>query len=158
MDYPLDMENNNLLYVGKRDWQWIDDVAIGIRSPDARAIIQKLQKDGARFLDFLEQHPENIPRSRRFIHCYQSRAKRFVHEYEKMEATGISVGCIQKAKEQLQDGLQKLLVAYQAEYENLLQDDFIDVEAEVRVLDQFLTIEGISPIPDNAPNTDGNST
>lgn len=125
----------------------------------------KMQQVAGNMLHYLEKNPQKIPLAQRFIDYYQDRAVLLVKEYREIEATNLQTAQVQEMKKRMKEALDGLDEAYEEQFGRLLSDQFIDLDAEIKVMQQTMSSEGIqrtadakeerAATGDNAPGLEG---
>ena len=103
----------------------------------------KMQQIAGNMLRYLEKNPQKLPLAQRFIDYYQDRAVLLVRKYREFEATELQTGRVQEMKERMKAALNGLDEAYEEQFERILSDQFIDLDAEIKVMQQALDADGI---------------
>ena len=105
--------------------------------------LKRMQRTAKNLILHLEKHPERIPTAFKFIDYYQDRAVKIVQQYEDLEATELSTDKIRDLKERMKGTLASLDEAYTEQFENVLNDQMLSVDAELKVMEQQLDADGI---------------
>lgn len=148
------------------DCAYIEEARRKIGDVDLSRQLGKMQQVAGNMLRYLEKNPQKIPQAQRFIDYYQDRAVRLVKEYQELEQTELQTGQVQAMKVRMKEALSGLDEAYEEQFERLLRDQFIDLDAEIKVMEQTMDSEGIRrsaevpgekprPSGDNAPGLEG---
>lgn len=145
------------------DCAYIEEARRRIGDVDLSRQLGKMQQVAGNMLRYLEKNPKKIPQAQRFIDYYQDRAVRLVKEYQELEQTELRTGQVQAMKARMKEALSGLDEAYEEQFERLLRDQFIDLDAEIKVMEQTMNSEGIQRSaelpeekpPGNAPGLEG---
>jgi len=105
--------------------------------------LRMLQRTAKNLLNHLEKNPERIALAYKFIDYYQDRAVKIVKQYQELEETHLSTEKIVELKARMKQTLAALEDAYQDQFEHVLNDQIISVDAELTVMEQQLDAEGI---------------
>ena len=105
-----------------------------------------MQQEAARLMNYVEKHPERIAAAGRFIHYYQDRAASLSEQFLELEDTKLDTNQVQQVKERLRDTLVSFDEAYSAEFTKILNNQLLDMDAELTVMQQSLEAEGISNV------------
>ena len=109
--------------------------------------LRLLQRTAKNLLNHLERNPERIALAYKFIDYYQDRAVKIVKQYQELEETHLETDKIEDLKARMKQTLAALDEAYQAQFEHVLNDQIISVDAELTVMEQQLDAEGIERKP-----------
>ncbi len=113
-----------------------------------------MQQEAARLLNYVEKHPERIAAAGRFINYYQDRAASLSEQYSELEETKLETSQVRQVKAQLKETLVSFDEAYSAEFTKIVNNQLLDMEAELTVMQQSLEADGIrngNPRPADEP-------
>lgn len=117
-------------------------ICSGKLGPEADAEIAKMQKTCASILGFVHNHPEQLPRVRRFREYYLPTTRKLLDT-----AQGLGESDTANAAEIRRDItaiLHTLNEAYTKLYDTLLQDVSMDVSTEIDTLEAMLRQDGLT--------------
>ena len=92
----------------------------------------------------LREHPEKIPGARRYIDYYQETAANVLEHYTELRRTGLDTPETEKLLKQSEESIRTLRSAFQMQFEKLLQNEMMDMEADLNLLKKTLYAEGYS--------------
>ncbi len=148
----LEQEQLNLLQESYAkaltDCASIEEARRKIRDVDLSKQLEKMQQISGNMLHYLERNPRKLPLARKFIDYYQDRAALLVLKYQEFEATELQTEQVQEMKERMKSALAGLDEAYEEQFERILRDQFIDLDAELKVMQQTMDADGITPKPE----------
>ena len=125
------------------DYNYLEVARENISDRELSAQLRRLQRTAKNLLNHLEKNPERIALAYKFIDYYQDRAVKIVKQYQELEETQLSTDKIRELKERMKQTLAALDEAYQDQFEHVLNDQIISVDAELTVMEQQLDAEGI---------------
>ena len=131
----------------QKDYLAIDEAEKTLQDGDIRAELAGLQPISVRIMDYMGAHPEKSPLARKFVTYYQDRTAALAKEYLEFEHTGLSTEQVEATKAKIRQTLAAMDEAYTAEVEKLLSDKLLDVDAELKVMEQTLAADGIEDKP-----------
>ncbi|MDY6273204.1 MAG: 5-bromo-4-chloroindolyl phosphate hydrolysis family protein, partial [Selenomonadaceae bacterium] len=140
----------------QRDYLAVEQARHAVKDERLARALAALQPVSARIMGYLRQHPEKIPLARKFIDYYQDRAAQLAAEYQELEATGLVTPQVEETKRHIREVVASFGQVYTASFEKLLTDKLLDVDAELKVMEQTLDAEGIERVPE-AQTADGAS-
>ena len=129
------------------DFNFLEDARKELSDRELSAQLNQLQRTAKNLLTHLEKHPERIALASKFIDYYQDRAVKIVKQYRELEETHLSTDKVQDLKARMKQMLASLDDAYQDQFEHVLNDQIISVDAELTVMQQQLNAEGIETKP-----------
>ena len=130
-----------------QDFNFLEEARQQLSDRELSAQLNRLQRTAKNLLTHLEKHPERIALASKFIDYYQDRAVKIVKQYRELEDTQLSTDKVQDLKDRMKQTLASLDDAYQDQFEHVLNDQIISVDAELTVMQQQLNAEGISTKP-----------
>ena len=125
------------------DFNWLEEARQTLTDKELSAQLRRMQRTAKNLLNHLEKNPERIALAYKFIDYYQDRAVKIVKQYQELEETQLSTDKVQDLKSRMKQTLSALDDAYQDQFEHVLNDQIISVDAELTVMEQQLDAEGI---------------
>ena len=125
------------------DFNFLEEAIGTLSDRDLANQLRRLQATAKNLLTHLEKNPERIALAYKFIDYYQDRAVKIVKQYQELEETHLSTEKIVELKARMRQTLAALEEAYQDQFEHVLNDQIISVDAELTVMEQQLDAEGI---------------
>lgn len=120
----------------KRSMNRINDSEVHAQAEALHAVSEKI-------IGYLTENPDKIHAARQFIDYYQTTAAKLLSRYEGLEATGIFTDDIMRQKADTLEALRTLNTAFAKQYERLISGDMTDTDAEIRLLDKTVKMEGL---------------
>ena len=145
----------DLFAKAQRDYVAIEQTAATASNPALRETVAGLQPIAVRIMDYMEHHPEKITLARKFVTYYQDRTAALVQEFVELEQTGVRTPQVEATMAKIRQTLAAMDEAYTAEFERLLSDKLLDVDAELKVMQQTLAADGIEDKGEAAQQGDG---
>lgn len=93
-------------------------------------------------LKYLTANPEKIPAARRYIDYYQETAANVLEHYTELKESGLSTSESERILSGTRETVSTLKQAFQMQFEKLMQDELMDMEADLKLLKQTLRSEG----------------
>ena len=125
------------------DFNFLEEAKENISDRELKNQIRLLQRTAKNLLNHLEKNPERIALAYKFIDYYQDRAVKIVKQYRELEETHLTTDKIEDLKSRMKQTLAALDDAYQDQFEHVLNDQIISVDAELKVMEQQLDSAGI---------------
>lgn len=125
------------------DFNFLEEAKENISDRELKNQVRLLQRTAKNLLNHLEKNPERIALAYKFIDYYQDRAVKIVKQYQELEETHLSTDKIEDLKVRMKQTLAALDDAYQDQFEHVLNDRIISVDAELKVMEQQLDSAGI---------------
>ena len=127
----------------QQDYLAIDAARHGLKDAAMAQELAALQPISVRIMDYMGAHPEKIATARKFVTYYQDRTAALAKEFAELEQTGVGTPQVEATKEKIRQTLAAMDDAYTAEFGRLLSDKLLDVDAELKVMEQTLAADGI---------------
>jgi len=111
---------------------------------DERAVeeLDRMQKTTQAICDWLEAHPESLPKARRFAEYYIPTTLKLLHTYNDVQGQqGENAEAIRR---DIAGILHTLNQAYDNLYDKLLSDVALDVSSEIAALQGMLANDGLT--------------
>ena len=113
-----------------------------MQDPQAREELEQMQKTAAAICDWLEAHPESLPKARRFAEYYIPTTLKLLHTYNDVQGQqGENAEAIRR---DIAGILHTLNQAYDNLYDKLLSDVALDVSSEIAALQGMLANDGLT--------------
>lgn len=114
-----------------------------INDGEVRAEAENLHAVSEKIIGYLTENPDKIYAARQFIDYYQETAVKLISRYAGLEATGIFTDDIVRQRADSLAALRTLNNAFAKQYEKLLSGDMTDTDAEIRLLEKTVKMEGL---------------
>ena len=108
----------------------------------ARDELAHMQKTAAAICDWLEAHPESLPKARRFAEYYIPTTLKLLHTYNDVQ--GQQGANAESIRRDIAGILHTLNQAFDNLYDNLLSDVAMDVSSEIAALQGMLANDGLT--------------
>ena len=133
---PLNLETaRRFVQVLEKEQQLMQD-------PQAREELEQMQKTAAAICDWLEAHPESLPKARRFAEYYIPTTLKLLHTYNGVQ--GQQGANAESIRRDIAGILHTLNQAFDNLYDNLLSDVAMDVSSEIAALQGMLANDGLT--------------
>ena len=133
---PLNLETaRRFVQVLEKEQQLMQD-------PQAREELEQMQKTAAAICDWLEAHPESLPKARRFAEYYIPTTLKLLYTYNDVQ--GQQGENAENIRRDIAGILHTLNQAFDNLYDNLLSDVAMDVSSEIAALQGMLANDGLT--------------
>ena len=113
-----------------------------MQDAQAREELAAMQKTTAAICDWLEAHPESLPKARRFAEYYIPTTLKLLHTYNDVQ--GQQGANAESIRRDIAGILHTLNQAFDNLYDNLLSDVAMDVSSEIAALQGMLANDGLT--------------
>ena len=133
---PLNLETaRRFVQVLEKEQQLMQD-------PQAREELEQMQKTAAAICDWLEAHPESLPKARRLAEYYIPTTLKLLYTYNDVQ--GQQGENAENIRRDIAGILHTLNQAFDNLYDNLLSDVAMDVSSEIAALQGMLANDGLT--------------
>ena len=133
---PLNLETaRRFVQVLEKEQQLMQD-------PQAREELEQMQRIAAAICDWLEAHPESLPKARRFAEYYIPTTLKLLYTYNDVQ--GQQGENAENIRRDIAGILHTLNQAFDNLYDNLLSDVAMDVSSEIAALEGMLANDGLT--------------
>ena len=133
---PLNLETaRRFVQVLEKEQQLMQD-------PQAREELEQMQKTAAAICDWLEAHPESLPKARSFAEYYIPTTLKLLYTYNDVQ--GQQGENAENIRRDIAGILHTLNQAFDNLYDNLLSDVAMDVSSEIAALQGMLANDGLT--------------
>lgn len=140
-DIKEEMEVERRLDEARKDYMLLKESAVRIEDEGLRSEAVKLNRTAERIIAYLENHPERIHLSGRFIDYYQDTASSLLKRYVEIQDTRLETEEVRKLKKNTKDALKSLNLAFDRQFEKLMSNEMYDMDAEMRLLEHTTKME-----------------
>lgn len=106
--------------------------------------ISRLEAVSAKIFAQIRENPEKLPQMRKFMDYYLPTSLKLLDTYAELEAQGIEGTNIRESKRRIEQSMDTLVVAFENQLDKLFQDDALDVSADIDVMEQMLSADGLT--------------
>lgn len=124
------------------DYRRMQKAAGKILDPVLKQDAQTLLTTAGSILKFLTDNPKKIPSARRYIDYYQETAANVLENYVELQDSRLATKEAQRILQNTKEAVATLKEAFQMQFEKLLQNELMDMEADLNLLKQTLRSEG----------------
>ena len=125
-----------------RDYRRMREAADRIQAPGLRQSASELIAIAENILKFLTDNPKKIPSARRYIDYYQETAANVLENYVELQDTRLLTDESEKIFQNTAQAVLTLKDAFRMQFQKLMQNELMDMEADLNLLKQTLRSEG----------------
>ncbi len=108
--------------------------------------MERLEELTHKILAYAEAHPEKENSLRQFRNHYLPKTFSILESYARMERMGVNGGNIGSAMKDVEDIMDKLVLGFEKQLDALFDSEAMDVTTDVSVLENMMTMEGLSDL------------
>ncbi len=125
-----------------REYRRMREAADRIQAPGLRQSASELIDIAGNILKFLTDNPKKIPSARRYIDYYQETAANVLENYVELQDTRLLTDESEKIFQNTAEAVLTLKDAFRMQFQKLMQNELMDMEADLNLLRQTLRSEG----------------
>lgn len=126
------------------DFASIENSFKKIEDESVKEQVKSLKATAEKIIAYLEEHPGKITQARQFIDYYQDTASSLLSKYVELQNSQIGTQEVLRLKENTSHALEKLNFAFEMQFQRLMKNEMLDMDAEIRLLDQTIKMESIN--------------
>ncbi len=109
---------------------------------DIAAKIQDICKVGVEIFEDIKKNPEDLRRAKPFTNYYLDATEKIVNQYVELSSKKDLTPEVEKSLEKVESVLDSVKDTYSKQLASLLEDDILDLNAEITVLEKTIKLEG----------------
>lgn len=125
----------------QKDFSSIEQSMQKIKDSAVKQETQRLKQTAKNIIDFLEKNPEKIKSARQFIDYYQETASSLLQKYIELQDTNLRTEDVMRLQSNTVKAIGTLNTAFETQFQKLMRSEMIDMEAEIRLLEQTVKME-----------------
>lgn len=124
----------------KRIQQLNDDI------PDYKisAQLKQIEILTASIIDQVEKKEDRLKQTRQFMNYYLPTTIKLLEQYVQLQDVGLKGENITAGMRQIEELLDKVIVAFQKELDSLFESDVVDITADIQVMEQMMAAQGLT--------------
>lgn len=113
--------------------------------------ISRLEAVSAKIFAQAKQNPDKLPQMRKFMDYYLPTALKLLKTYAELDAQGVEGENIRESKQRIEQVMDTLVTAFEAQLDRLFEDDALDVSTDIDVMENMLRADGLTGNTGNSP-------
>ena len=119
-----------------------------IADPAISAKIDRLEDLAGKIFRIVEEEQAKKAKASTFLNYYLPTTQKLLDSYADFEEAGVSGGNVSQAKQRIADTMDKIVAGFERQLDQLYQSDAMDVDSDIRVMEQMLRRDGGSVAED----------
>ena len=116
-----------------------------LSDPSIRSRFDGVVASADKILEDLRKNPKDIRAARQFLNYYLEATIKIVGTYAELADKNLPSADIQASLRKAESMLDMIRAAFEKQHARLLEDDVLDLDAEMSLLKQTITMEGLGP-------------
>lgn len=109
-----------------------------IADPVISGKIDRLEELAGKIFRIVEEEPEKRAKAATFLNYYLPTTQKLLDSYADFEESGVSGENVSQAKRRIADTMDKIVAGFERQLDQLYQSDAMDVDSDIRVMEQML--------------------
>lgn len=119
-----------------------------IADPVISAKIDRLEELAGKIFRIVEEEPEKKAKASTFLNYYLPTTQKLLDSYADFEEAGVSGENVSQAKQRIASTMDKIVEGFERQLDQLYQSDAMDVDSDIRVMEQMLRRDGAGAVDD----------
>lgn len=98
----------------------------------------------ASIIDQVERKVDKLRQVRQFMNYYLPTTIKLLEQYVQLQNVGMKGENISSGMQQIEDLLDKVIVAFQKQLDSLFESDVVDITADIQVMEQMMESHGLT--------------
>lgn len=105
--------------------------------------VARIQKSLRQILDYIQEHPEDIPKTEQCISYYLPTVLKFLRTYADIRQGNVPGENAEKITSNIEGVLHTTANAFEKLFDKLYADDALDISSDIKVLEHMIEQEGL---------------
>ncbi len=114
---------------------------VSIPRNDIAVKVQEICKTGSEIFEYIQKNPDDLKKAKQFINYYLDTTEKIVNRYVELSGTKEKSPQIEESLKKVEEMLQSINETYRKQLHNLLEDDLLDLNTEIKVLETTMKME-----------------
>ena len=115
-----------------------------IEGEEVSAKMDRLEQIAEKIFEQVQEHPEKLPDIRKLMNYYLPTTLKLLDAYEEFDSQPVQGENIKTAKQQIEQTLDTINIAFENLLDKLFTDEVLDVSSDISVLETMLKQEGLT--------------
>jgi len=98
----------------------------------------------ASIIDQVEKQEDKLKQTKQFMNYYLPTTIKLLEQYVQLQNVGMKGENIENGMRQIENLLDKVIVAFQKQLDSLFEQDVIDITADIQVMEQMMASQGLT--------------
>lgn len=145
LEFTYNTENNyEILKQAKENTMQLRELTKQLESVKLVNNVKEICDTSNKIIDTLSKKPEKMKQAHNFLNYYLPVTIKILKRYDEIENQKISTKESINFMNSIQDMLGKIKVAFENQLGNLYQSDMVDTDAEIKVFENMLKMDGFT--------------
>ena len=131
-----------ILNQAKNNASKLRDLSKVLENPGLIKNIKEICETSDKIIDTLSKKPEKLKQANNFLNYYLPVTIKIIERYDEIENQKLNTYETQKFMNSIQNMIEKIKTAFETQLSNLYQSDMVDTDAEIKVFESMLKMDG----------------
>jgi len=137
-------ELDAVLREGRESVERIQQINDAIPDFKLSAKLKQIEVLTASIIDQVERKPDKLKEVRQFINYYLPTTIKLLDQYVQLQNVGLRGENIESGMQQIEELLDKVIVAFQKQLDSLFERDVVDITSDIQVMEQMMAAQGLT--------------
>ncbi len=137
-------ELDAVIQSGRTSVQRLQQINDDIPDFKVSAQLKQIEILTASIFDQVEKKPDKLKEVRQFMNYYLPTTIKLLEQYVQMQNVGLKGDNIGSAMQQIEEMLDKVIVAFQKQLDGMFERDVVDITADIQVMEQMMAAQGLT--------------
>ena len=137
-------ELDAVILEGRQSVKRIQELNDDIPDFKVSAQLKQIEILTASIIDQVERKVDKLRQVRQFMNYYLPTTIKLLEQYVQLQNVGMKGENISSGMQQVEDMLDKVIVAFQKQLDSLFEADVIDITADIQVMEQMMASQGLT--------------
>ena len=137
-------ELDGVLQFGITSVQRLQQINDDIPDYKISAQLKQIEILTASIFEQVEMKPNKLKEVRQFMNYYLPTTIKLLEQYVQMQNVGLKGDNIGSAMKQIEEMLDKVIVAFQKQLDRMFDQDVVDITADIQVMEQMMAAQGLT--------------
>lgn len=129
---------------GRQSVKRIQEINDDIPDFKISAQLKQIEILTASVIDQVEKKEEKLKQVRQFMNYYLPTTIKLLEQYVQLQNVGLKGENISTAMQQIEQMLDKVIVAFQKQLDSMFERDVVDITADIQVMEQMMAAQGLT--------------
>ena len=129
---------------GRQSVKRIQELNDDIPDYKISAQLKQIEILTASIIDQVEKKEDKLKQVRQFMNYYLPTTIKLLEQYVQLQNVGLKGENISSAMQQIEEMLDKVIVAFQKQLDSLFERDMVDITADIQVMEQMMASQGLT--------------
>lgn len=129
---------------GRRSVERIRQLNDEIPDYKVSAQLKQIEILTASIIDQVEKKEDKLKQTRQFMNYYLPTTIKLLEQYVQMQDVGLRGENISAGMKQIEELLDKVIVAFQKQLDSLFERDVVDITADIQVMERMMAAQGLT--------------